>query len=136
MGIPSSGSLALSAIQTEFGGSNPISSNEYYRGGSYASPTEVTSPNIPTSGQVSMSQYYGTKKWNMVYSQVGNTTQALMRGAGWAGGNVGDVSWTLNYYYGTSRDQYGNIVTSDNATNQGFWISYHTIFPMYRLHFV
>ena len=123
MTLPSSGQISFLDLQNEFGGSYPISSNEYYRGGSYASPTEVTSPNIPTSGQVSMSQYYGTKKWNMVYSQVGNTTQALMRGAGWAGGNVGDVSWTLNYYYGTSRDQYGNIVTSDNATNQGFWIS-------------
>ena len=33
MAIPSSGSLAISAIQTEFGGSNPVSMSEYYSGG-------------------------------------------------------------------------------------------------------
>ena len=32
-----SGALALSEIQTEFGGSNPISLSEYYAGGSNVS---------------------------------------------------------------------------------------------------
>ena len=33
MAISSSGSVSFSQIQSEFGGSNPISLNEYYSGG-------------------------------------------------------------------------------------------------------
>ena len=32
MAIPASGSVSLSTIQTEWGGSNPISLSEYYSG--------------------------------------------------------------------------------------------------------
>jgi hypothetical protein len=33
MTLPSTGALSLSQVQTEFGGSNPISMSEYYAGG-------------------------------------------------------------------------------------------------------
>ena len=33
MALQSSGAISLSDIQTEFGGGNPISLSEYYRGG-------------------------------------------------------------------------------------------------------
>ena len=33
MAIPTSGALAFSALQTEFGGTNPIGLSEYYAGG-------------------------------------------------------------------------------------------------------
>lgn len=48
MSLQSSGAISLSQIQSEFGGSNPISINEYYRGGSRvpAQITEQTSSNI------------------------------------------------------------------------------------------
>jgi len=56
MTLPASGPISFSQIQAEFGGSNPISFSEYYRNGGY-----VTSNNtgIPTSGAISMSQFYG-----------------------------------------------------------------------------
>jgi hypothetical protein len=49
--------VALTDIQTEFGGSNPISLSEYYKGGSYVM-AGVTDPNtIPASGQISLSDF-------------------------------------------------------------------------------
>lgn len=50
MALQSSGSIALSEIQAEFGGSNPISISEYYG--------EDTG--IPASGTISFSDFYGT----------------------------------------------------------------------------
>jgi hypothetical protein len=59
MALPSSGAISFSAIQTEFGGSNPISLSEYYRNGLY-----VTSNNtgVPTSGVISLSNFYNAVK--------------------------------------------------------------------------
>ena len=59
MTLPNSGALSFSQIQGEFGGSNPIGLNEYYRGGPIVPNHGNTSP-IPTSGQISVSQFYGT----------------------------------------------------------------------------
>lgn len=63
--LPSS-SLSLSAIQTEFGGSNPISLNEYYKqtnsGGIVVPPFANLSGSIPTSGQISMSSFLGASQ--------------------------------------------------------------------------
>ena len=76
MAIPSSGSLALSAIQTEFGGSNPISMSEYYAGGSnVASGTTGDSGNIPSSGTISMSQFYGSSAVVNIALTISSTTQ-------------------------------------------------------------
>lgn len=61
MTLPSSGNLSFSAIQGEFTGSNPISLSEYYKGGSYVG-TNPTTTSIPTSGQISVSQFYGARK--------------------------------------------------------------------------
>lgn len=61
MTLPASGPLSLSAIQTEFGGSNPIGLNEYYRGGSLV-PNIAPNNNITTSGAINMGGFYnGTK---------------------------------------------------------------------------
>lgn len=64
MALPTT-SLSFSALQTEFGGSNPISLSEYYRGagGGYV-PLGTTSAygTIPTSGQISLGVFRGTQK--------------------------------------------------------------------------
>lgn len=57
MTLQSSGAISLANIQTEFGGSNPISISEYYAGGGYV-PSGTGS--IPTSGTISFSTFYGT----------------------------------------------------------------------------
>lgn len=64
MALPTT-SLSFSALQTEFGGSNPISLSEYYRGagGGYV-PSGTTSSygTIPTSGQINLGVFRGTQK--------------------------------------------------------------------------
>jgi hypothetical protein len=61
MALPSSGPLSLNDIQTEFGGSNPISLNEYYAGGSFvAAGTSGTYGAVPSSGTISIQNFYGT----------------------------------------------------------------------------
>lgn len=50
MTLPASGQLSLNDIQGEFGGSNPIQISEYYG----------VAPGVPSSGQISISDFYGT----------------------------------------------------------------------------
>ena len=59
MTLPSSGALSLNSIQGEFGGSNPIGLNEYYRGGSLV-PNHSNTASIPTSGTIDVQDFYGT----------------------------------------------------------------------------
>jgi hypothetical protein len=63
MAIGSSGALSFSDIQTEFGGSNPISISEYYAGGANV-PSGTTGDNgaVPSSSTISISIFYGTQK--------------------------------------------------------------------------
>lgn len=58
MTIQSSGAISLSDLQDEFGGTAPISLSEYYKGGAFVSSGN-TSTSIPTSGAISMSDFYG-----------------------------------------------------------------------------
>lgn len=60
MALQSSGAITLANIQTEFGGSNPISLNEYYRGGGYV-PSSVSA--VPASGTISIGNFYGTSNY-------------------------------------------------------------------------
>lgn len=50
MALQSSGAISLANVQTEFGGSNPISISEYYGADS----------GVPGSGIISLSDFYGT----------------------------------------------------------------------------
>ena len=64
MTLPSSNNpISLGQIQTEFGGSNPISISEYYNGGPYVT-NNVTAiaPNVPSSGPIKFSDFYGAAK--------------------------------------------------------------------------
>ena len=86
MALQGSGQISLANIQTEFGGSNPISLNEYYRNGLY-----VTSNNtgVPTSGVISLSQFYSTTaQFSFTISSNYSTPQdlrTLALAAGWDG---------------------------------------------------
>jgi hypothetical protein len=52
MVIPSSGALSFDNVQTEFGGSNPISLTEYYG----------LENGVPTSGTISLSNFRGKRR--------------------------------------------------------------------------
>lgn len=57
MPLQSSGPISFSQIQSEFGGTNPISISEYYRGGLFVTPNNL---GIPTSGTISVGNFYGS----------------------------------------------------------------------------
>jgi len=59
MALQSSGAISFANIQTEFGGSNPISLSEYYQAGPYVSEHSST---VPTSGTIDMADFYSTEK--------------------------------------------------------------------------
>ena len=76
MAIPSSGSLALSAIQTEWGGSNPIGMSEYYGDGSYLPDGAADGDGnaVPESGAIDMSDWYDTANATYTSATGGSVT--------------------------------------------------------------
>ena len=74
MAIPSSGAISLQTVQTEFGGTNPISIDEYYAGGSFVQAGAVgTNGPVPSSGQIALSNFYGTEKATFISASGGST---------------------------------------------------------------
>jgi len=61
MALPESGPISLTDIQTEFGGSGTVSLTEYYKGGAYVLNTDYA-PNVPRSGTISLSDFYGARR--------------------------------------------------------------------------
>jgi hypothetical protein len=59
--LPSSGPISLAQLRDEFGGTNPVSLGQYYRGGSLV-PNSTLNASVPTSGAISLSQFYGTSR--------------------------------------------------------------------------
>ena len=100
MAIPLTGTISLTDIQTEFGGTNPISLSEYYKGGSYVLTTDYA-PNVPTSGKISLSDFYGARRttvttltftsvgdnfFTLPATVVGNLVVTMTGGGGGGGG--------------------------------------------------
>ena len=102
MALPSSGLITLAQIQAEFGGSNPISLSEYYRNGAYVTSNNT---NVPTSGAISLSNFYGAVRGLIVEYQ--------LIGAGGAGGHG---NWNS---YATTRAPSGgsSSITGAAITN-------------------
>jgi hypothetical protein len=98
MTLPASGPLTLAQIQGEFGGSNPIGLNEYYRGGAYV-PNASTTASIPTSGAIAISNFYGTSnRVNVSYTFSANTADASINLASLSGyvAGISDITITIN----------------------------------------
>lgn len=121
MALPSSGPLTLADIQTEFGGSNPISLSEYYAGGSYVpAGTSGTYGAVPSSGTISIQNFYGTS--SVIVNFTDHSVTASAGGyseAGYAifgaGGTIGKVyeqynggSYTFVEQWCTPTSQGGN----------------------------
>lgn len=110
MTLPTSGPLTLADIQTEFGGSNPISLSEYYAGGSYVpAGTSGTYGAVPSSGTISIRNFYGTS--NVVIS----ITDQYISGSG--------VSAAYAYYFLTAGGQVESSIDAGgiNPTNLEQW---------------
>lgn len=62
MTVKTSGTLALEGdIVGEFGGARPHSLSEYYRGGVNVPNATIKNGNVPSSGAISFSNFYGSK---------------------------------------------------------------------------
>jgi|LakMenEpi03Aug12_release.lakeMendotaPanAssembly.Ray.scaffolds.fasta_scaffold384725_2 hypothetical protein len=120
MALPTT-SLSFSALQTEYGNSNPISLSEYYRGGLNV-PAGQTSGfgTIPTSGTINMGVFRGTTK---VASEVvflpqnGYQIDALFAGASQASAVFALFADGFIYY--------GAYTTTQSFVNSGLgsWIT-------------
>jgi hypothetical protein len=97
MAIPASGLLTLNDIQTEFGGSNPISLSEYYRSGGLV-PNTPTNSAIPTSGTIAIGNFYGSSAASGLNLTISANTQNydVYTAAIGAGYSSGDVTVTIN----------------------------------------
>jgi len=64
MALPTDGPISLWDIQQEFGGASPTRLGEYYKGGQYVLLTDYA-PNVPTSGPISITDFYGAKRTSL-----------------------------------------------------------------------
>jgi hypothetical protein len=123
MPLPSSGPISLSDIQAEFGGTNPISLSEYYKGGAYVLTTDYA-PNVPTSGTISLSNFYGARRTTLItqtFTSVGDnlftvpagvTNLTIVSMVGGGGGGGGNDSQSGYPGYGGRTVTGGNISVS------------------------
>lgn len=112
MTLQTSGGIRLDQIQTEFGGSNPISLSEYYRGGSYVH-SSITA--VPASGAISLSNFYGTSAvWSSVITE-GNSGSFY----GYLAGSFGSMSNT-SYNGATVTTCYYHVITVKGSTSYAF----------------
>lgn len=136
MAIQSSGSISLANLQSEFGGSNPISLSEYYRNGAYVTSNNTS---VPTSGAISLSNFYGAVK-QFTFNITSNTQNANIRtlavAAGWDGSaplianvNSGIYLWSDStsiggaiisgsFAGGLTLNNYGKIIGRGGNTGQ------------------
>lgn len=100
MTLPSSGTLTFSMIRDEFGGSNPVVFSDYYRGGGLV-PDISPNINIPTSGTIKLSDFYGA------------TSVAITLTAYDAAG--GNSSGSGSAYAGVAAKRDGNIAVDSGS---------------------
>lgn len=129
MALPVSGPLSLSQIQGEFGGSNPISLSEYYRGGAF-----VTNNNtgVPTSGTIRIGNFYGTtKQFSFTNSTNYSTPQnlrTLALAAGWNGSDA--LLVTNNAIFSSNTTASPALTISGSFPNGLIFVNNSTIVGM------
>jgi hypothetical protein len=123
--------LGLSNIQTEFGGSNPISLSEYYRGGANVPSGTATSPvdgtPIPTSGTIRMGEFRDVSKSTTINLTLSaNTTNYNIFTAASSPSGPAAVTLTINSGVLVGTNFIGNNTTPVLDTGTG-WAAGSTI---------
>ena len=109
MVLQANGAISLSNIQNEFTGTNPISLSEYYRNGSYV---KYNSSGIPTSGTISMSHFYNTRRLfvlNITASVLQANLSALLTAAGWNSDSFVEVNIASGVYLWSNNISVGGL---------------------------
>ena len=132
MALPSSGPLSINDIAGEFGGSTPHAMSEYYAGGGLVpAGTSGTYGAVPSSGTISIQNFYGTSNFVPIYiEEVFSTwlytgaggTQTITNGINLTGS--GGLVWVKsrslssdNPFADTARGG-GNIIYSNSTAAQ------------------
>lgn len=125
MTLQTSGTIDLSDIETEFGGTTPTSLSEYYSGASFVA---TGTPGIPSTGAISLSDFYGASN-QYAFSITTDTQNADIRALaisdGWDGlvPLVANVNSGITLYHGAvlsgSFPAGITIVNSGNITGSG-----------------
>tara|TARA_B000000532_G_scaffold45817_1_gene34642 strand:+ start:1153 stop:1803 length:651 start_codon:yes stop_codon:yes gene_type:complete len=136
MTIVSSGAISINSLVSEYGGSAPHSMSEYYRGGSLVA-NHSNNGNVPTSGTISLSNFYGQNNQSPVnltcagtlatfYPAI-NKYNAVRNGVT---GNVGNLGSHVPYPSGTITDAtFTNSGGTTTFTLSSFYSQTDTIFP-------
>ena len=132
MTLPTSGPISLVDIQTEFGGPTPITLENYYRGGAYVLDTDYA-PNVPVSGPISLSDFYGSKRTGLTtvsFNNVGSNfiilpetfsgNLAIVTMTGGGGGGGGPDSYPGRVGYAGLTITGGNIPASPGDVINAF----------------
>ena len=120
MPLPGSGTISLLNLQNEFGGSNPIGLNEYYRNGGLVGSNNT---NVPTSGAISLSQFYrasGTSSGStgtVKLTPVTVTNEILMGGASSVAGLALERSGKLMVFANQYAPNWFEITPTDEWLN-------------------
>ena len=138
MALQSSGTITLAQVQSEFGGSNPISMSEYYRGGSYVPTTVGSAAGSYSSYYGNLTSYYWEDTaggflslvWNgtNVYNSSSGTTATTITASGYdynrgtlfhsSGGGKGGGP-TTNYYRIRRRTTATTTTVNTNIPSSG-----------------
>lgn len=115
MTLQTSGAISLSQVQSEFGGSNPISMSEYYRGGANVPTTVTGSPGAWSSYQANVSTYY--------WSDVGNSGTVMIE---WNNVQVGSFqSSATTFTAGGYEYEKGTLFSSSGGGKGGGPTTYY-----------
>ena len=129
MTLQSSGAIKFSEIQTEFGGSNPVSASEYYAGGAYV-PGSTSGVNgaVPASGTISISKFYGTS--DVAFSPDGGTSAGAAVALSDFGSLYASVTITCNqsatWNYSITSGSGGSASVSNGGSATSITISIST----------
>lgn len=113
MAIPAGGPISMTSLQTEYGGSTPLSLSNYYRGGLLVPNSATTSPMIPTSGAISLYDFYNTSNtqyFTITTDQQNLNLRSYVDSQGYNG--LADVVVTVNSGVWISSTDVGNYALS------------------------
>lgn len=116
MVLKNSGFLKLSEIQTEFGGTDPISMSEYYRSGAYV-PNISLNLSIPTGGTINIGDFYGSSV--STFSITPSATTVNEGDTVTFTINTSDFSGTLYWTVSTSSVTDADFSSPSNAVTSG-----------------
>jgi hypothetical protein len=120
MALQTSGAISLANIQTEFGGSNPISLSEYYG----------VASGVPGSGAISLGDFYGKSSYTAISGVTASPNPSLSSGYRYnnfitvtasstasASNGTGSYTYSWSYVNGTTT----NVTTSGTNTATMSW---------------